>query len=103
MTRIPAWLLKFAAWRFVRRLDKALKQARGGKMDKLMGVIGYVLQLKFFEGYRAKIGGVGSMLAGAGALISIAIGHDTGVGLEAALLMLTTGMGILGIRGKMPA
>jgi len=99
---IPLWLLKFGIGQFVRwRLKKALKQAQGGKMDKLMGVVGYILQLKFFEGYRAKIAGVGALLGGIGLLITNALGNDSGFSSDAALVMVTTGMATLGIRGKM--
>lgn len=51
----------------------------------------------FMGGYKAKIAGVGLMLAGAGAMIGAALVPDW-VGVKAGFVVFMNGLGVFGIR-----
>ena len=108
---IPAWTIGLVfkgigamiRHRREKKARKAALAALSKEVPQMAGigqVLGFVLQLKFLEGYRAKIGGVGLLLGGAAGLLCEYTGTcDTGLDKARSAEMLALGMGILGIRG----
>lgn len=111
---IPAWTVGLVfkgigilmRHRRQKKEQKKMLEALAKEVPQMRGigqVLGFVFQLKFLEGYRAKIGGIGLLLGGAAGLLCDYTGAcDLGVDKARAAEMLALGLSILGIRGKQP-